>query len=49
MKMLKLEGCQNTLVKGISNGEKKRVSIGIELINNPTCIFLDEPTSGLDR
>ncbi|EAR86576.2 ABC-2 family transporter protein (macronuclear) [Tetrahymena thermophila SB210] len=52
-KMLKLEKCQNTFiggnfVKGISGGEKKRTSIGYELISNPQCIFLDEPTSGLD-
>ncbi|EAR86542.1 ABC-2 family transporter protein (macronuclear) [Tetrahymena thermophila SB210] len=50
---LRLEKCQNTFigglfVKGISGGEKKRTSIGYELISNPSCIFLDEPTSGLD-
>ncbi|KAL4512209.1 hypothetical protein ABPG72_005211 [Tetrahymena utriculariae] len=50
---LKLEKCQNTFVgglfvKGISGGERKRTSIGYELISNPSCIFLDEPTSGLD-
>ncbi|KAL4474979.1 hypothetical protein ABPG74_001675 [Tetrahymena malaccensis] len=53
LKSLKLERCQNTLigghfVKGISGGEKKRTSIGYELISDPSCIFLDEPTSGLD-
>lgn len=35
-------------VKGISGGERKRTSIGYELISDPACIFLDEPTSGLD-
>jgi len=32
--------------KGISGGEKKRCSIGVELVSDPKLIILDEPTSG---
>lgn len=35
-------------MKGISGGERKRTSIGVELITDPELIFLDEPTTGLD-
>ena len=53
IKVLDLGKCADTfigsdLVKGLSNGEKKRTAVGTELVTEPHIIFLDEPTSGLD-
>lgn len=53
IKMLGLEKCKNTRVggdlqRGVSGGERKRTSIALELITDPSVIFLDEPTTGLD-
>ena len=53
LRLLRLESCKDTVVgsatlKGLSSGEQKRVSIGLELISDCKYIFLDEPTSGLD-
>ncbi|XP_028080243.1 ABC transporter G family member 27-like [Camellia sinensis] len=50
---LGLERCQDTtigssFVRGVTEGERKRVCIGNEIIINPSLLFLDEPTSGLD-
>eukprot|EP01084_Bolivina_argentea_P196726 337231_1 len=53
LKALDLEKCSETkiggkAVRGLSGGERKRVSIGIELVTDPDILMLDEPTSGLD-
>lgn len=50
---LGLSSCADTfvggpLLKGISGGERKRTSVGVELVVKPVMVFLDEPTSGLD-
>ncbi|XP_071557288.1 ATP-binding cassette sub-family G member 4-like isoform X3 [Temnothorax nylanderi] len=45
---LSLSNCLDTLVKKLSGGERKRLSIGAEIITKPSVLLLDEPTSGLD-
>jgi ABC-type multidrug transport system ATPase subunit len=43
-----LHRCADTKVVGCSGGEKKRLSIAIEVLPGPSLLFLDEPTTGLD-
>ncbi|XP_058179423.1 pleiotropic drug resistance protein 3-like [Rhododendron vialii] len=51
--MMELDGIKDALVgfpgvSGISNEQRKRLTIAVELVSNPSILFMDEPTTGLD-
>ena len=53
MEMIELDGLKDSLVgihgvNGLSIEQRKRLTIAVELVTNPSIIFMDEPTSSLD-
>lgn len=53
LETIELDGIKDELVgipgvSGLSTEQRKRLTIAVELVSNPSIIFMDEPTTGLD-
>lgn len=53
LETIELDGIKDALVgipgvSGLSTEQRKRLTIAVELVSNPSIIFMDEPTTGLD-
>lgn len=51
IRVLRLTDCADTIIgneniRGISGGQKRRVTVAVDIVHQPSVIFLDEPTSG---
>ena len=48
LELVELTEKENSYIRNLSGGQKKRASIAVELLSDPNLLFLDEPASGLD-